>query len=498
MRGYGVRQDMVRPTAERLAQLCFENRIVDSKQMDAIWSELGKKDVEIDLFTSMLLRKELVTNWQLERLFDGKRDGFHYGDYKILYLVGAGTFSRVYRATHEETGSVRAIKVLRQRYSSDLVTTEQFLHEANLAMPLRHPNVVPTYEVATSRGRHFMAMEFVEGQNLRDFVKLRPYMMLGESLQIMKDVLNGLSYAQSQSVSHRDVKLSNVLITAKGRAKLVDFGLACMINTDDKDLLKITTPRSIDYAGLERATKVPRGDHRSDIFFVGCMFYHMMAGRSPMLETRDRIQRLNAARFRDIPPLRTWVPKLPNNVVAMINKSLEFNPDRRYGNFIDFLADLKSVIELTKDEAIHRPDVEEVEVTPSPQLEGDGKTLLIVESRTDIQNVLRNSLKKQGYRVLVTASVERAARQLEDPDYHVDCLLVCTAELGQAGLEIFNSVADQPLTSDLPAILLFENAQQHIAREAKLDDHRGMIQMPVKIKLLRTSLRQLMSAEVSG
>ena len=137
-------------------------------------------------------------------------------------------------------------------------------------------------------------------------------------------------------------------------------------------------------------------------------------------------------------------------------------------------------------------------MTPSPQLEGDGKTLLIVESRTDIQNVLRNSLKKQGYRVLVTASVERAARQLEDPDYHVDCLLVCTAELGQAGLDIFNSVADQPLTSDLAAILLFENAQQHIAREAKLDDHRGMIQMPVKIKLLRTSLRQLMSAEVSG
>jgi hypothetical protein len=70
--------------------------------------------------------------------------------------------------------------------------------------------------------------------------------------------------------------------------------------------------------------------------------------------------------------------------------------------------------------------------------------------------------------------------------------------LGQAGLDIFNSVADQPLTSDLAAILLFENAQQHIAREAKLDDHRGMIQMPVKIKLLRTSLRQLMSAEVSG
>ena len=209
---------MVRPTAERFAQLCFEYNIVTSKQMDMVWGDLGKKDVELDVFSSMLVRKELITNWQLERLLDGKRDGFYYGDYKVKYLVGAGTFSRVYRASHNQTGAVRAIKVLRHRYSGDMKTTEQFLHEANLAMPLRHPNIVPTYEVASSRGRHFMAMEFVEGQNLRDFVRLRPFMKLGESLQIMKDVLNGLSYAHSHGVSHRDVKLSNVLITAFGRA----------------------------------------------------------------------------------------------------------------------------------------------------------------------------------------------------------------------------------------------------------------------------------------
>ncbi|MFP6753266.1 MAG: protein kinase, partial [Pirellulaceae bacterium] len=152
---------MVRPTAERLAQLCFEYNIATSKQMDMIWGDLGKKDVELDVFSSMLLRKELITNWQLERLLDGKRDGFYYGDYKVKYLVGAGTFSRVYRADHRETGAVRAIKVLRQRYSGDITTTENFLNEAKLAMPLRHPNIVPTYEVSSSRGRHFMAMEFV-------------------------------------------------------------------------------------------------------------------------------------------------------------------------------------------------------------------------------------------------------------------------------------------------------------------------------------------------
>ena len=486
---------MVRPTAERLAQLCFDCKIIDSKQMDAVWSELGKKDVELDVLSSMLLRKELITNWQMERLFIGKRDGFYYGDYKVLYLVGAGTFSRVYRAVQVDTGAVRAIKVLRQRYSGDLNTTENFLHEAKMAMPLKHPNIVPTYEVSSDRGRHFMAMEFVEGQNLRDFVRLRSFMKLGESLKIMKDVLNGLSYAHGHGVAHRDVKLSNVLISGHGRAKLVDFGLATIIMPgDDKESLNASKPRSIDYAGLERATKVPRGDHRSDIFFVGCMFYHMMAGRSPMLETRDRIQRLNAARFRDITPLRKYVPDLPNNVVGMINKAMEFSPDRRYDNFVSFLNDLKKVTDtITEDSAIHRPELVEEMAAPTKDLEGDGKTLLILESRIDVQDLMRASLKKQGYRVRVTANVEMASRQLEDPESGIDCLLVCTADLGRAGLQIFNAMADEPLTSDIPAILLFESAQQHLAQEAKLADHRGMMQMPVKIRRLRSSLIQLMS-----
>jgi len=483
---------MSAPTAERLAQLCYDQGLIDNQQLDSVWSELGKKDVELEYFTNLLLRKELLTNWQLERLLEGKRDGFYYGDYKILYLVGTGTFSRVYRAAHKETEAVRAVKVLRQRYSDNIATTESFLQEAKLAMPLRHPNVVPTYEVMSDRGRQFMAMEFVEGTNLRDFVRARDYMELGESLRIMKDVLNGLSYAHSQGVSHRDIKLSNVLITGRGRAKLVDFGLATMINAEtDKDFANAANPRSIDYAGLERATKVKRGDSRSDVFFVGCMFYHMMAGQPPLAETRDRIKRLNAARYRDIAPLVKWVPNLPNNVSAMINKAVEFNPERRYQDVVDFLNDLKRVLEAVKDDRLHRPEVEVKEDQPIEILEGDGKTILIVESRTEVQNLMRDRLKQHGYRVLVTGNPQRAAVQLEDPESKVDCLIVCTAEVGRDGLDLFNAAGKVPELSDMSAVLLFEKAQQHLSKDAQLGNKRGMIQMPVRIKVLRQALLQL-------
>ena len=247
-------------TAERLAQLCFDTGIVSTQDLDKVWGEVGRHDASYEQFSSVLLRKELLTNWQLERIASGIRDGYFYGDYKILYLVGAGTFSRVYRAVDHLSGdnAVRAVKVLRLRYSDDISATEQFLREARLVMPLRHPNIVPVQHVDSQRGRYYMVMDFVEGQNLRDFVKLRKHMELGEALKIITDITSGLAHALNKGgITHRDLKLSNVLISSKGRAKLVDFGLASMVKSDaktDKEFANAANPRSIDYAGLERAT----------------------------------------------------------------------------------------------------------------------------------------------------------------------------------------------------------------------------------------------------
>ncbi len=150
-------------TAERLAQLCFDTGIVSTQDLDKVWGEAGRHDVSYEQFSSVLLRKELLTNWQLERIASGIRDGYFYGDYKILYLVGAGTFSRVYRAVDHLSGdnAVRAVKVLRLRYSDDISATEQFLREARLVMPLRHPNIVPVQHVDSQRGRYYMVMDFV-------------------------------------------------------------------------------------------------------------------------------------------------------------------------------------------------------------------------------------------------------------------------------------------------------------------------------------------------
>jgi eukaryotic-like serine/threonine-protein kinase len=343
-------------TAEKFAQRAFDYDLIDAHQLEAIWGEFGSRDVPLEQFTAMTVRRELLTNFQVERILDGKRDGYFYGNYKVLYMVGAGTFARVYRARQRDTRRDRAVKVLRKRYSDDMVTTEQFLREARMVMPLRHPNIVPVYEVLEDHHRPFMVMDFIEGQNLRDFIRVRKQLDMMVSLRLLGDVLAGLHYAIGKGVTHRDMKLSNVLISSHGRAKLVDFGLAAIsADMTEEAIAAAPNPRSIDYAGLERITGVRKNDTRSDIYFTGCMLYHMLSGHSPLYETRDRIKRLSVARFRDITPLGQVVPDLPNYVIAFCNKAMDLKVERRYQTPGEMLEDLNQVMNRVKsgDQGVH-------------------------------------------------------------------------------------------------------------------------------------------------
>ena len=187
----------------------------------------------------------------------GDRNGFFYGDYKVLYLIGTGTFARVYRAAHRHTGDIRAVKVLRRRFADNPIESERFLREGQMGATLRHPNIVPIYEVLSAGGTPFLVMDFIEGRNLREFIKIRKKFEPAEATRIVADVAAGLAYAFERGICHRDLKMSNVLVSSRGQSKLVDFGLAAAEGQEDDET---ANPRTIDYAGLERATGVRKDD----------------------------------------------------------------------------------------------------------------------------------------------------------------------------------------------------------------------------------------------
>ena len=486
---------MATMSAERIAQLSFDCGLLDAAQLEGVWGELGSRSVSPEDMESLLLRKELLTNWQLERITTGKRDGYFYGNYKILYLVGTGTFARVYRAVDVKSQQVVATKVLRTRYSGDLRVTEQFLREAKLQMPLVHPNIVPIFDVSTYRGRPFMAMEFIEGRNLRDFLKIRERMGLKESLRLTTDVVSGLVYAFGEGLTHRDVKLSNVLITGTGRAKLVDFGLATMIGEIDDDFEGTPNPRSVDYAGLERSTQVERNDPRSDIYFTGCMLYAMLSGHAPLIDTRDRIQRMSIERFRNVIPISKWIPDLPSPVAGVVHKAMELNPDRRYQNPSELLKDLKKAAKRVEDGEVRPVRNPERGFDRTITDEGKSRRVMIIESRVPMQDLFRKKLKERGYRVLVFGHPDRAIQRFEDDEEVAECVIFCASDLGVQALEAFNQFGKNELTQRIPAILFVDQNQQALVEQAKVARHRVILSMPIRLRQLRSILLKLFKAK---
>ncbi|MFN4904638.1 MAG: protein kinase domain-containing protein [Planctomycetota bacterium] len=492
-------------TPRSLTQRCIDLELATPAQIDRLWGELRTEQVSIEDVKSHLLRKGIITNFQLERMLTGERLGYYYGPYKVLYMIGAGTFARVFRAVHRESGKVVAVKVLRRRHRDQVAQIEQFLREGRMGLELRHPNIVTIYEIVNDPRAPYLVMEFVEGETLREIIKIRGTFEPIHALRIMHDICSGLDFAFQKGITHRDLKLSNVLVHSSGRCKLVDFGLAALADTSSPEAIAdCPSARAIDYAALERGTAVRKGDHRSDIYFVGCIFYHIVSGRAPLVETRDRLMRLNVTRFVEMPSLGEVAPGLPESIYAICHKAMEFSPEKRYQNPGQVLADVDTALKKLERE-LANPDksdgktassksVSAEVLEPEDILEGQGKTVLIVENRAELQDLLREKLKKRGYRVLVYSDPERAlAKFSPDESNPANCLILGATNLGNDALDAFNQFVADEHTKHLPAILLVDPKQQHIVRGANTSDRHVLIPMPLKVRELREALVHLTS-----
>lgn len=492
-------------TPNTLSQRLVELGLVEPIQVEQAWSEVGSSEGTCEDLIRVLLRKELVTNFQIDRVLKNERLGYFYGHYKVMYLIGVGTFARVYRAVHRDSGRIVAVKVLRKRFREDQVQLDQFLREGRMGLKLKHPNIVQIYEVNNDPRAPYLVMEFVEGQTLREMMKVRKILEPPTALKLTADVANALAYALTQGITHRDLKLSNVLIGSSGRAKLVDFGLASISDTSsDAKVIDSPNARAIDYAALERGTGVRKDDPRSDIYFLGCILYNIISGKSPLTETRDRLQRLNITRFREIPPLGSVVADLHPSILAICAKAMELEADKRYQTAEEMYQDLRNAVErLEKGTSVSEvaganasagSDVPIVE-----SQEGRNKTVMVIESKADLQDLMREKLKSRGYRVLVFGNPDRAIDRFANDDVTpAHCVIFSAPELGTQALEAFNRFATDEKTKDIPAILLVDRKQQHIIRGAIMAPHRLMLAMPLKVRELRIALLKLLGAPASA
>jgi len=464
-------------------------------------SELSGQENALADVIRVMQRHGVVTTLQTEKILRGDRTGFFYGPYKVLYLIGAGTFARVYRASKDNVEAF-AIKVLRKRFRDQTDQLEQFLREARMGLKLRHPNIVSIYDVDPDVRNPYMVMEFVEGQTLRDLVKLRGTIDPLTSLKLMHDVSSALAYAASLGISHRDMKLSNVLVSGEGRAKLVDFGLAALADRNNPEqVADCPNARAIDYAALERGTGVRKDDPRSDIYFAGVMLYHMISGKPPLTETRDRLARLNVSRFHEVRPIHELVPDCPPVVNHIIAKAIEVDPEKRFQSAAAMQADIKKAIDrLERGDVSRRSDMPDdasgasYDDDDGPLDEGEGRIVMLVESQANLQNAVRDRLKSRGYRVLIISSPNRALdRFIPGEPAPADLVIFSAAELGNLALEAHNIFASTEHTAEVPTILLCDRRQERIISEARRGSNRKLLALPLKVRELRGTIAHLLA-----
>jgi serine/threonine protein kinase len=268
--------------------------------------------------------------------------GERLGPYELIEFAGGGGMGAVFRARDTMLNREVAIKVLARDQAADEETLKRFKNEAQSAARLDHENIARVYFVGEDRGLNFIVFEFIEGQNVRQLVDRTGPLRLEDAVSYVLQIADALAHASARDVVHRDIKPSNILITAQGKAKLVDMGLARLhgIQPGTEDLTASgVTLGTFDYISPEQARDPRSADVRSDIYSLGCTFYYTLTGRPPFPEGTV-LQKLLQHNSDDPIDPREYNPGLPEAVTTVLRKMLAKDPQRRYQQPTELIADL--------------------------------------------------------------------------------------------------------------------------------------------------------------
>jgi len=277
--------------------------------------------------------------------------GTMLGNYRILEKLGEGGQGTVYKAVDTKLGRTVVIKVLPADLTEREANLKRFEREARLASALDHPNICTIFDLNEINGIHFIAMQFIAGKNVRQLVNGRP-LRLESALSIAVQVADALAAAHSRGIIHRDIKAGNVMVNDKGQVKVLDFGLAKLIDEDaartsgihHTELTEVGIPYgTATYAAPEQA-RGDRVDSRADTFSTGVLLYEMLTGTWPF-RGRTAVDVRHAVLHDQPMPLSEARPgPLPARLQEILNKALTKDPRDRYQRVAEFRDDLRSVL----------------------------------------------------------------------------------------------------------------------------------------------------------
>ena len=483
------------------------SKLVEAGELQECVTRIQANGPSIDALIRELEQRHYLTPYQVSKLKKRETDGLRLGPYKLLYRNASGSFARVFRGVSVDDGQMIGIKVLRQRWAEDPRTVNLFRREGELGKRLKHKNIVPIYEVGSEGGQHYLSMEFIEGGNFRELLRSRHKFSVAEASKYALDIAEGLEYALKLGLTHRDLKLTNVLLSAQGVAKLVDFGLAGQdagLSTMEEEV-----DRAVEYATLERSTNAPDNDPRSDLYFLGAIFYELLTGVAPYPPSKSREDRKQPSRYRNIRPIRQVDPSIPPAVMAIINQLLQINPNERYQSPTEVIRDLQTIVGTRTEARVSRGEsipaesslpvfldaapASDVEL-PAASVKGAQPTVLCVENRPQQQDSLREYFTKHGYRVLLLRDVQRAMTRItSDPPQGLILMAEALGDGDEASFA-YEKISAACRKSGTPIVMVLSKKHRDFKdRFADTSTSRVLTDKHVTLRSIRQALESLQS-----
>ena len=268
------------------------------------------------------------------------------GKYEVECVIGEGSMGVVYRAIDPLINRRVAIKVMADAVAQDAGLRDRFLREAQAAGSLQHPNVVTIYDFGEVDDHLFIAMEYVEGDDLADLLTKNVTIRTSDALDLIIGLLHGLAYAHKRGIIHRDIKPANIRVDGEGKARLMDFGVAHLASSELTSTgMLLGTPA---YMAPEQITG-GAVTAETDVFSVGAVLYELLAGRRPFIG--ETLQSLMYSILNKSPePLDEFIPKLPPGLNDVVMRALAKEPSHRYHSALAMANDLSAILNALEPE----------------------------------------------------------------------------------------------------------------------------------------------------
>ncbi len=334
----------------------------------------------------------------------------HVGKYRVVERIGKGAMGEVYKAHDPLLNRYVALKTIAPALVADPEFRKRFVREAQSAAALNHPNIITVFDFGDEDGLTYMAMELLEGRDLKDVIRARD-VTLGEKLSYMEQMCEGLAFAHAKGVVHRDLKPSNVHVQPSGQVKILDFGLARL---GASEMTRTGTVMGTPHYMSPEQVRGEKTDARSDVFSLGAVCYELLTQHRPF--DAESVHGILTQIVESQPqPIRRWAPDVPPPIVAAVERSLAKDATQRYPEAGEFGRALVAARESLAGETVIRPGA--AGQTVSTMLQAPEATVLAPAAGS--QPNLRTSIKGATALTLARSRMQAAQPTVRpDPTMH--------------------------------------------------------------------------------